>query len=260
MQVLIDSDLVCYRVAASCEKRDKDGSIISLEPFDVAVDRANKLMQQIIDETSATSYRAFIGGPTNFRKAIDPAYKANRDNKPKPEHLQDLRAYLVTEWKAEVTENIEADDALGIAQRWYEGAWEEGEVEETIIASLDKDLLMIPGKHYSWPISGTTVKGEIWHKEGIFREVSELEGLRTFYASSLIGDTSDNIFGVDGIGPVKAGKLLAPCENEQEMYDVCKEAYNDLQRFYRNLKLLWIMREEDDYFDVCERGLEDYGN
>ena len=107
--------------------------------------------------------------------------------------------------------------------------------------------MQIPGQHYKWPISTTK-----WSKEAEYLNISELDGLRNFYISSLVGDRSDNIVGVDGIGPVKAKKLLNGCESGKEMYEICKEQYNNEERYHRNLKLLWILREHGKVFDPNE--------
>jgi 5'-3' exonuclease len=106
---LIDGDICCYRAAASCEptkaKPDR-------EPQEVAIMRADELMRRILHETSSDTYKLYIGGSDNFRYKIYPEYKANRLDKPKPEYLQDVRAFLVSEWNAEIVNGMEADDAM----------------------------------------------------------------------------------------------------------------------------------------------------
>lgn len=234
MQALLDADLVAYRCAASAEGESEE----------VALLRVDKLMRQLLEETNADSYRAFLTGTSNFRKEIDPNYKANR-TAPPPQWLQHCREFLVREWKAEVADHVEADDLLGISQTTAHSAG-----QDTCIVSLDKDLLMIPGTHYQWGIS--TPK---WTKEAKWYDVSDLEGLRSFYISSLVGDKTDNIFGVDGLGKVKSSRILADLGTEQEMFDRCRELYSNDERFFRNLKLLWIFRRENDIFSAQERGL-----
>ena len=232
MQALIDGDLIAYRCAASAEGEERE----------IALLRTDKLMRQLLEETQADSFKAFLTGTTNFRKEIDPLYKANR-TQPPPKWLQQCREYLVTEWKAEVADNCEADDLLGINQ-----------TEETMIVSLDKDLLMIPGKHYRWGISGT-VNGKTWIKEAEFLEVTPDDGLRSYFVSTLVGDKSDNIIGVDGLGPVKAKRALEGEDTEQGMFDRCRSLYNDDCRFLRNLQLLWIWQEDNDIYTPERRGI-----
>lgn len=219
-------------------------------------------MKRILHETGADSYKMYIGGSENFRKQIDSSYKANRDDKPKPAWLQDVRAYLVTEWKAEITENIEADDALGIAQDksfvdvlcWSDVRQQEIKVRKwsntTVICSIDKDLHMIPGAHYNF------VKQE-------WKFVTDNYAIKWFYQQLIQGDSTDNIMGFDGRARPKIPQFLQPkidelwaCETELEMYDLVWQMYSDYdgqdssERLEQTAQLLWIRRKENDKWAV----------
>ena len=222
MQALIDQDIVAFRCSASAEN----------EPLHIAIYRTQELFDQILEKTGADSYRAFFSAKKNFRKDIYPEYKANR-TAPKPKHLEDVREWCFEELNAEYApETLEADDALGINQ-----------TKDTIICSLDKDLLQIPGRHFQWEISG---KG--WSKPDTFIEQTELEGLRLFYEQCLKGDKSDNVMGIEGIGDKKAKKLLATANNETEMITICQEMYGNDDEFLMNASCLWILREEGKFY------------
>ena len=217
MKALIDGDIVCYRSACSAEKD---------EPW-VAMVRADKTIQDILEDTKATSYQVYLTGDKNFRRELAPSYKANRPDE-RPAHWSTVREFLVTQHKAIMCNGYEADDALGMDQ----GA-------QTIICSIDKDLLQIPGKHYNFV-------------KKVFKEVTHDEGIKALYMQSLIGDRSDNIFGVAGIGPVKAERLLSELLPE-EYYQACRELYNDDERFHTNLKLLYIWRKPNDIWQPPTR-------
>jgi DNA polymerase-1 len=220
MQALIDQDLLCYRCAASAENDD----------LNIALYRIDELLDNILNKTQATSYRAFLTGPNNFRKQIYPEYKANRVA-PKPKHLRDLQEYSIEKLSAEYApETLEADDALAIYQ-----------TDDTIICSLDKDLLQVPGKHFSWEING---KG--WTRPDTFIEQTELEGLRLFYKQCLKGDTSDNVKGIEGLGEKKASKLLADCSSHKELFNQVRDLYGNDDEFIMNASVLWILRSLDD--------------
>lgn len=220
---LIDADLVAFRCAATVQEH---------EPLDVAVYRVDVLMRQILEATESEQYKAFLTGRGNFRKIINTEYKANRKDKEPPFYLQDCREYLIKEWNAVVSDGIEADDLLGIEQ-----------TDETVVCSLDKDLLMIPGVHFNWN------KVEYTH-------VDQLTGLRTFYKQMLVGDRSDNVFGVDKIGPVKAAKAIDHLETEQEMFDTVLALYDDeYSRFIMNAQCLWIMQNEGETWAHRSQGL-----
>ena len=214
---LIDADIVAYRCAAS---NDVEGG------EEIAILRTHKLMQDILDVTEASEYRGFLTGSGNFRKQINPEYKANRKDKPLPLWLKSCKDYLITEWKAEVCVGYEADDALGMYQ-----------TEDSIICTIDKDLDQVAGKHYNF------VKQE-------FYDVLELDGLRHFYKQLLIGDRADNIFGVDGIGKVKAAKLIDHLNDGPEMFTTVKDLYDSEERLLINGQCLWIWRKENDLWQL----------
>lgn len=200
------------------------------DPVEVAYMRIDQMIHSILDTTGANTYRGFISGGSNFRHEIYPEYKANRKDMVDPRWRSACKEYLVREWAAEVTDGYEADDALGINQ-----------TADTIICSIDKDLDQVPGLHYSWPI---VRKGSIV-REGKIYEVSEIEGLKSFYRSLLVGDRTDNIFGVDGIGKVKAAKMIDELETEEEMFEKVAELYQgDMDRLRINGDCLWIQRQE----------------
>lgn len=215
-----------YRCACSAET----------ESFEIAKHRVNELLDLLLVKTEADSYRFFIGGKGNFRKTIFPEYKAHR-TQPKPTHLDALREYAVNEFNAEITENeLETDDYLGIYQ-----------TEDTIICSLDKDLLQIPGKHFSWEISGGT-PDKRWVKPDTFTTIKEYEGLQKLYQQILKGDVSDNIKGVAGIGAAKAEKLLKDCETEKDFIEVCLEQYTCEEEFLMNAQCVYLLRSYEDSY------------
>ena len=220
MQVLIDHDLVVFRCAASAEN----------DSLNIAIHRVESLLDELLTKTGADSYRAFLSGKTNFRKSIYPEYKANR-TAPKPVHLEALREYALDKQNAELApDTLEADDALGINQ-----------TDDTMIVSLDKDLLMVPGKHFSWEI-----KGKGWNKPDKFFTQDVIGGMRLFFEQCLKGDTADNIKGIEKIGDKRAKALLADCITEQEMFDTVRDAYSNDDEFIMNASVLWIMHHEED--------------
>ncbi|MEN8141960.1 MAG: DNA polymerase I, partial [Thermodesulfobacteriota bacterium] len=140
-------------------------------------------------------------GPT-FRHDIYPEYKANRP--PMPEdlscqipYIHELVAALGIPALAE--EGVEADDLIASAARVLS---EQG--REVIVVSGDKDLLQLVGdKVCGWePMKDVVLDQDfVLAKYGV--AVSQL---LDFFA--LIGDKSDNVPGISGVGPKTAAKLL----------------------------------------------------
>jgi 5'-3' exonuclease len=224
---------VCYRSAASCEPTKVKHEREALE---FAIARADECIRRILYATNAGSYKLFIGGGGNFRHDIDPNYKANRKDKPRPEYLQAVREFVVTEWNAMVADGIEADDMLGIEQC-------ADNLEDTIICSIDKDLLQIPGNHFNF------VKEETYL-------ISPREGWANFYTQLIMGDKSDNVMGFDGKMRQTIPKFLQPyideihsAKDQASMYQIVKGIYElDDDAMLRNAKLLYIWRQEQDEF------------
>ncbi len=214
--VLIDGDISAFRCAAVSEDTDEEICILRLD----------KQIRDIIYSTDASHYKIFLTGSNNFRKEVYPEYKANRKDKPLPKWLNACREYLVTQWQATVSDGCEADDLLGVNQ-----------TEDTVIASIDKDLLQIPGRHFNF------VKTEEFFQ-------TPMGGIRHFYEQLLKGDRSDNVPGVTGIGEKKAARFLEGCETEQEMFDICRSIYNNDELMSIYGKCLWIWRYEGNVWDM----------
>ena len=234
---LIDGDIVAYRCAASCEPT-KNNPVSENES--IAIARTRELLDRILSSVATTEYRIFLSGSENFRKLLYPDYKRNRDDIPKPRHLVACFDLLVGEWGAEVTGGYEADDAIGIAHTELLDGRDAFSMSAPVICSIDKDFRQIPGLHYQF------VRDEL-------SEVSDLEAAYNFWSHMLIGDTSDNVRGVTGIGKVKSERLLSGLSPEEQEARV-RLAYGDPERFALNRKLLTILRSEADW-SAIEREL-----
>lgn len=138
----------------------------------------------------------------SFRKEIDPNYKANRSEPPDeliPQFaLVDelVKCLRLPEIKIA---NYEADDIIGsVAVQWSK------EFDEVLIASGDKDLMQFvegPVKMLDTMKEKTYGREDVKDKMGVYPE-------QIMDYLSLIGDTSDNIPGVAGIGPKGAQGLI----------------------------------------------------
>ena len=225
-KVLIDGDILAYRAAYSSETGNEIDAQLKLD----------RIMDRIVKRTCYSSeieeYQVYTTGPTNFRNeiAVSYPYKGNRSSKNPPRHLAYSRWYLKNNYGAIVSENEEADDLIAIE------ATNVG--PSCVVASIDKDMLQIPCYHYN-------INRDTWS------EVSEFEGLTFFYEQILTGDAADHIIGLHGIGPVKAKKILAGCETEEELFLAVYTAYTEnFDRVVENGRLLWLRRYEDQLWDA----------
>jgi hypothetical protein len=222
MKLLIDADILCYRIGFSCNTDTEENTLSTLDKF-----ISDLLTSPLFD---ATEYKLFLSGQGNFREeiAVTAPYKGNR-KADKPIHYAAIRERLLTKWEADLSSNEEADDTIAIeATKLYPNC---------IIVSLDKDFLQVPGKHFNF-VKNTLI------------EMTPEECLLNFYQSILIGDRIDNIIGAEGIGPVKSKKLLEG-KTELEMYKTCVEILGS-DRVLENARLLWLRREEGQLWQPPE--------
>ncbi len=163
----------------------------------------NTLLRVMREKSPTHMAVAFdMKGPT-FRHQIYSDYKANRPAMPDDLSCQIPYIHaLVAAHNIPILkeEGVEADDLIASAARALN---KQG--QEVIIVSGDKDLLLLVADGITaWePMKDVSMDQEfIRNKYDIAPEQ-----LLDFFA--LIGDTSDNVPGVPGVGPKTAAKLLA---------------------------------------------------
>lgn len=208
-------------------------------------------MEEICADVYATEPPIiYLTGKGNFRDEIlsEKPYKGNR--KPnKPFHYANIRAYAKAVYDCREKDGLEADDLLCIEQQ--------SRIREldSIICSRDKDLRIQPGMHYSWEVKGqprfgparVSELGELQLKRGGKKLFGT--GLRFFYSQCLTGDSTDNIPGIRGYGPVKVYNLLKDCETREELEEVVIREYNHnypedgLQRLLERGRCLWMTNQ-----------------
>ena len=224
--ILIDGDMLVYRVGFACDEESEDVAVQTLD---------NYLSEMVMDLSEHyTSSIVYLTGKGNFRDevATTQPYKGNRDNKRVPVHKNLLRDYMITEWNAQVVNGMEADDAIAIKATELD--------HDVIICSLDKDFKQIPCRMYDYT------------KKNLNAFNSD-DAMRWLYKQALMGDRVDNIPGIHGIGPKKADKIIDPCTTEWECYSACLTHYwdNELDedRLLESLQLLYLLRSPDDKYE-----------
>lgn len=225
MIALVDADIVTFRGAFSAEDEE--------EAF-IACARTEGILKEIGEVLGTSSMELWLSGPDNFRYGIYPEYKANRITAKRPKWEKEVKQFLTNQFEANWSKGCEADDMLAIRHQ------ELG--EESILCSIDKDLLQSPGWHYNF------VK-----KEKTF--VTPEEGIRFFYYQLLVGDTADGIKGVPGIGPVKANRILDQADEEavdqsitreRAYYNAVVNQFSCYEEFLMNAQVLHIWKKPND--------------
>ncbi len=253
----IDGDIIAYSVASACEGKrylykgeefesktqlnkilkddGVDDSAITVtlnpEPWEFVRDSLVKYTEGIIESLADLDPIIHLTGKSNFRyevATIQP-YKGNRSSISRPHHLDGCRQFLVDAYSAKVSTGMEADDTIGLAHQ----------VGRDTIATIDKDLDSIPGKHFNWI-------------KNIFYEVTELEADANFYCQVITGDSTDNIPGLYGLGArAKVLETIRGLGTEEEMFSTVAKEYecrfgSYWKQFMReNCTLLWILQQRE---------------
>lgn len=188
-----------YRCAWVAQKKGQE-----IQPLAFALHAVDTVVDSLKEKFDSLAF--YLTGTDNFRDKVATIqkYKGNRDNVEKPQYYKQVGEFLIDKYHAEVVDGMEADDALGIAQTSQ---------ADTCIISIDKDLLQIPGNHFNW------VKNERTF-------IDEVTGNRNFYGQVLSGDRTDNIAGIDGIGVVKAARIIGQYSSERAMWQAARYQWN----------------------------------
>ena len=231
---LIDGDIVVFRCSAVFDnptQRVREG----LYRFDeaTAVENAKAMCRRIVDDADCIDGIICFSSPDNFRKAINPKYKSNRTSR-KPIVYQAVKDALV-KWSVMRTlekPGLEGDDVMGILAT--------GKLlNRSVICSIDKDMLTIPGLHLNFD-----------DEFGSVVEVTPEESERNFLTQVITGDRTDGYPGADGYGPVKAERFFSKLETEEGIWNEIVEGPfgGDHERALENARCARILRDgEFDY-------------
>ena len=173
------------------------------EPTQATLGTMNMLRRLVSDHRPSHLAIAMDSKGRGFRGELFPDYKAHRpkapaDFKVQLERTKELcRAYRIPLYGQE---HYEADDIIATCVRWGRS-----QGMRVVIASSDKDLMQLvePDGVWCWDAMRNRIYGvdEVHKKFGV-----KPERIRDLLA--LIGDSSDNIPGIRGVGPKTAAKLL----------------------------------------------------
>lgn len=179
----------------------------------------------------------------SFRSELYEDYKANRTEM--PENLIPQVPYVrkLTEAlgiKAMDVEKYEADDVIGSLV-----CFAREKRLEAVIVSSDKDFAQLVGPHVKMY---DTMKDIFYDEQGVVEKWGVSPEQMIDYLA-IVGDTSDNIPGIKGIGPKGAQKLLAEFKTLDGIYEnidkisgksMKEKLINDKKQAYLAKKLVTI--------------------
>ncbi len=214
---IIDGHALCYRAYFAFIRNPLINS--SGQNTSAIYGFARMVLQLIRDREPDHVAVAFDPPERTFRFDIFSEYKATREKMP-----DDLRSQIeeikqlvrILDIPVLVVDGFEADDVLGTVARTY------GKEFEVYLVTGDKDAYQLVDERVriyanTKGVSEFTVydRDAVFHKLGVYPE-------QVVEYMSLVGDTSDNVPGVKGIGPKGAQKLI--------------ETYGNLDGIYANIE------------------------
>lgn len=178
------------------------------------------MMNKIIDEEKPNYILVAFDKGKTFRHEKYSEYKAGRREMPEELKLQFPKAKEVLDAmgiKHFEIDNYEADDIIGTLAKTVDL---EDEFIATIISS-DKDLLQLISKEVEVKLLKT--KGFIRFDEKTFKDTYGTTPIHMIDLKALMGDASDHIQGVKGIGEKTAINLLTKYQSLDNVYEHLNE-------------------------------------
>lgn len=160
--------------------------------------------------------------------AIDRIYKGNRNDKEDKYMYEgkfdDLKLIITTFKELHpfiFYEDIEADDLISMLSN-----------DKTFVVSDDKDLMQIKGLHYDL-------------KTDSFIMIDDSQSIERLSIQMLIGDATDNVISIDGVGIKTAEKILHEVEPKYKLFKVLKEyisRYGIIEGFDRFTESWYLLK------------------
>lgn len=257
--LLIDGSNLIFRAYYATEKQNivsKDG--IPLNAISTLVSMINKL---ISEHKPTHVFIAQDSGKSTFRHDMYSDYKGKRSETPDRLKMQFSIAdelYTAMGISAHYTEKFEADDLIAT---YAKQAKDNG--YEVVVVSGDKDLLQLVDDNVNVITPAMGFAKEVNYSPKKFVEKFSFSPDRFIEYKALVGDKSDNIIGIDGLGDKTATKMILEYSNIEEIIKVAqsgekktkvwKNLAENPTQIYENIDLVTLI----DHV-TTEKDLEDF--
>lgn len=211
--ILVDGNSIAYRAFFALPLLNNDKGV-----YTNAVYGFTTMLLKVLEQEKPTHMLvAFDAGKTTFRHKTYQDYKGGREKTPTElrEQFSILRELLdAFQIKHYQLENYEADDIIGtVSKQANEKGWH---VE---VISGDKDLLQLVSDHVQVRLTKKGISDMMTYTEETLQEDMEITPDQVVDLKALMGDKSDNIPGVPGVGQKTAVKLLKQFQTLENLYD-----------------------------------------
>lgn len=211
--VLIDGNSIIYRAFFALPLLNNDKGV-----YTNAVYGFTTMLLRILKEENPTHMLvAFDAGKTTFRHSTYKEYKGGRQKTPPElsEQFPLLKEVLdAFEIKHYQLEQYEADDIIGtLSKQESDAGW------EVTVISGDKDLLQLVSEDVTVHVTKKGISDIERYTPEYLLEKMEIRPEQVIEMKALMGDSSDNIPGVPGVGQKTAVKLLKQFGTVDELYN-----------------------------------------
>ncbi len=189
---------------------------LSGRPCNAVFGFVNMILNVITSEKPKYFACVFDAGKHTFRHNLYADYKGKRDKMPEDlaEQLPILKELLLAMGIKTLEKlEIEADDIVGSLTRKFD--------EQFILISGDKDLLQLINDNTTVWLTQKGISNVLKVDSQVLKQEFNLTPEQVIDLKSIMGDSSDNIPGVQGIGKVGATKLI--------------DEYGSLDNVYQNI-------------------------
>ena len=196
------------------------------------------MMNKIIDEEKPEYIAVAFDIGKNFRKDLYKEYKDGRKETPEELKIQMPIARKILNAmgiKYYEMENYEADDIIGTFSK---RALDDPSFNALIVSS-DKDLLQLINEQVDMKL--LKQKDYIRYDLDSFKKAYGFDPIRIIDLKALMGDASDNIPGVKGVGEKTALKLI-------QEYDTIENLYDNIDKINGKLKEKLLNDKDSAFF------------
>ena len=196
--LLVDGSSYLYRAFhAMPDLRNTQG-----EPTGAIYGVVNMMRRILLDYPAQYAACVFDARGKTFRDDLYPDYKSHRPSMPEElaSQIEPIHAAIrAMGWSVLSVPGVEADDVIGTLAQWAQQ-----QDIHTVISTGDKDLAQLVTSHITLV---NTMSNEELDPDGVLRKFGVTPSRIVDYLM-LVGDTVDNVPGVQKVGPKTAAKWI----------------------------------------------------
>ncbi|SDQ44153.1 DNA polymerase I [Virgibacillus salinus] len=211
--VLIDGNSIIYRAFFALPLLNNDKGVYTNAVYGFTT----MLLKILEDEKPTHMLVAFDAGKTTFRHETYKEYKGGRQKTPPelseqfPVLKEVLDAFQIPHYQLD---QYEADDIIGtLSKQGKNNNW------DVTVISGDKDLLQLVSDEVTVNLTKKGLSDVESYTPSFMKEKMEIDPDQIIDLKALMGDSSDNIPGVPGVGQKTATKLIKQYHTLENVYE-----------------------------------------